>query len=154
MSPKRVITIVREIANKLSEIDPDNADEYRENAEKYCSELSLLDAEITTLLSEKQNRKFIVFHPAFGYFAEDYGLEMYALEEHGKEADAKHLAKMADMAKDEGIKVIFYQGETSGRQAEAFAEEIGGKAVELSPLSPDYTENLRLMAKNIAEAIN
>lgn len=154
LSPKRVIVMVNVIAERLSEIDPDNADEYKQNAEKYSAELEALDSEITALLSDKQNRNFIVFHPAFGYFASDYSLTQYALEEHGKEADAKHLAEMADFAKQEGIKTVFYQSETTDRQAKSFAEEISGKAVELTPLSPDYSDNLLSMAKNIAEAIN
>ena len=93
-------------------------------------------------------------HPAFGYFADDYSLTQYALEEHGKEADAKHMTEIIDLAKKEDIKVIFYQAEISGRQAAAFAEEIGGTAVCLEPLAADYTENLRKMAKTLAEAMN
>ncbi len=151
LSPKRVIVMVKKIAETLMKTDPENSEIYKENAEKYCKEIENLDKEITKLLGEKQNRKFIVFHPAFGYFANDYSLTMYALEEHGKEADAKHLAEMSDLAKKEGIKSVFYGAETSHRQAEAFAEELGGKAVCLEPLSPDYVENLRTMAKTIAE---
>jgi len=153
LSPKRVIVMVNSIAEAVSKADPDNADKYKENAKKYCDELQKLDSEISLIFKDKQNRKFLVFHPAFGYFAEDYSLSMSALEEHGKEADAKHLSQMADLAKSQGIKTVFYQGEISGRQAEAFAEEINGKAVRLDPLSPDYTENMRALANAISEAM-
>lgn len=154
LSPKRVIVMIKAIAEAISDIDPDNKEFYYQNAENYCDELSRLDAEIKNILKDKENRKFIVFHPAFGYLAEDYSLSMYALEEHGKESNAQNLAKMADLAKKEKIKVIFYQAETSGRQAKAFAEEIGGKAVYLEPLSADYINNLKKMAKTLAEAMD
>lgn len=153
LSPKRVKVMINTIAESLSEIDPENNEFYKTNAKKYCDELTALDKEITELLKNKTNRKFIAFHPAFGYFADDYSLSMYALEEHGKEADAKHLAKMIDLAKKEEIKVVFYQAETSGRQAQAFAEEIDGKAVCLEPLSADYINNLKKMATTLSEAI-
>lgn len=153
LSPKRVCKMVSEIAKELSELHPENAETYKINAESYLNELELLNSEVVNLLKDKQSRKFIVFHPAFGYFADDYGLSMYALEEHGKEATAKRLAEMADLAKQENIKIIFYQAEASSRQAEAFAEEINGKAVSLEPLAPDYTENIKKMAMALSEAM-
>ena len=60
---------------------------------------------------------------------------------------------MPDLAKKENINVIFYQAEGSEKQALSFAEEIGGKAVMLEPLSPDYTESLKAMTKAFFEAM-
>lgn len=153
LSPKRVIVMVKSIADALAKIDPENEDFYKTNALNYCNQLESTDKEIKQLLSNIKNPKFIAFHPAFGYFADDYSLTQFALEEDGKEADAKHLSKMIDLAKKDGIKVIFYQAELSDRQAQAFAEELGGKAVCLEPLSPDYTQNLLTMAKTLSEAM-
>lgn len=78
---------------------------------------------------------------------------MYALEEDGKEATAQHLEEMVDLAKEENIKVIFYQEEIDSSQSEAFAEEIGGKTIQLSPLAADYINNLKNMAQTMAEAM-
>lgn len=153
LSPKRVKLMVSTIRDTLCELDSANAELYKTNAESYIAELDALDKEIRSLLGNKSGGKFIAFHPAFGYFADDYGLTMYALEEHGKEATAKSLAQMVDLANKEDIKVIFYQEETSGIQAEAFAEEIGGKAVSLEPLAADYTANLKKMAIALSEAV-
>ena len=90
-----------------------------------------------------------MFHPAFGYFADEYGLEMHALEKEGKEVTAKDLQELTDLARENGIKVIFYQAQTSERQAMAFAEGIDGEAVMLDPLSENYIENLITMAEKI-----
>jgi len=154
LSPKRVIVMINEICEILSEFDPENKDFYKRNTENYIKKLTALDSEVNTLLEDKAAREILVFHPAFGYFAEDYKLKMHSLEEHGKEATAKHMAEMADLAKENNIKVIFYQEEASSRQAESFADEIGGKAVKLTPLAADYTENIKKMAEAISEAIN
>ena len=149
LSPKRAAVMVEEIAEKLCEIDSQNADFYKNNAQSYIEKLEKIDGDIRESLKDVKNKKIIVYHPAFGYFCNDYGLEMYALEEEGKEATAKRLAEMVDLAKKENIKVIFYQAENSGRQAKTFAEEIGGKAVMLEPLSEDYTANLEKTAQII-----
>lgn len=140
LSPKRVIVMVQSIANEMGKIDPSNKEKYQKNAKMYIKKLGTLDEEIKNALKGDTDRKFIVFHPAFGYLADDYGLKMYALEQGGKEATPQRLKEMIDLAKQENIKAIFYQ-------AESFAEEIGGKTVQLAPLAPNYIENLEKMAK-------
>ncbi len=153
LSPKRVIVMVEAIRDELCEIDPENKAIYEENAAAYCNELSILDSTIEKSLSNVKNKSFIVFHPAFGYLANDYGLTMYSLEEDGKEATAKHLEEMVDFAKENKIKVIFYQAEIDSSQSETFANEIGGQTTLLAPLSPDYINNLKNMAEVMAKAM-
>lgn len=152
LSPKRAIVMVQKMAEYIALLDVENKDFYLNNANTYIAKIQEADKKAQEIFQTVKNKKFLVFHPAFGYLADDYGLEMYALEHHGKEAGAKHLQEMIDIAKTNSIKVIFHQREISSRQVEAFASEIGGKAVELSPLSYDYTENLLLLAKSIKDA--
>lgn len=153
LSVKRVIVMVEAIAKAFGGIDPENAEFYSLNAKNYIDELKELDSYISVSLKDLRTTKFITLHSAFGYFADDYALSQCALEEHGKEATAKRFAEMADLAKKENIRVIFYQAEGSRKQALSFSEEIGGKAVMLEPLSPDYTENLKAMTKAFLEAM-
>ena len=153
LSPKRVMVMVEQIAAEMSSLDEENSAFYEANAKAYLEELAEADAEIRASLAGIKNRKFVVFHPAFGYLAEEYDLEMFSLEEEGKEATAAHLQEMIDLAKEENIKVIFYQEEIDSSQSEAYAEEIGGKTAPLEPLAADYTENLKRMAAVMAEAM-
>jgi len=152
LSPKRVMLMVQHISKVLIQEDPDNASKYQENALRFVEELARLDKEIQALLDPLENKAFLVFHPAFAYFASDYSLTMYSLEEEGKEANPSHMINMIQLAKEKGIKVIFYQEEHASQQAQTFANEIKGTAVSLAPLSPDYHANLRLMAQSIANA--
>jgi zinc transport system substrate-binding protein len=154
LSPKRVMVMIDVIKNELVALDPNNASIYNDNAQSYISKLLLLDSEIKSSLEGIESNKIIVFHPAFGYLTDDYGLEMYALEEDGSEATAERLMEMIDFSKEHGIKAIFYQAEISSLQAASFAEEIGGKTVMLAPLSPNYIENLKNMAILIKEVNN
>ncbi len=153
LSPRRVMVMIRAITREISRIDPDNSHLYEENAQNYIAELEQIDKQIQTILDLVENRKFIVFHPAFGYLADDYGLKMYALEKDGKEATAQRLKEMIDLAKEEDIKIIFFQSEISSRQAQSFAEEIGGETIQLAPLAPNYIDNLRNMAELMAEVM-
>lgn len=153
LSPKRVEVMVETIAQEMSALDPDNQATYEKNAEAYIAQLKELDQNITTVLAPVENKKFIVYHPAFGYLADDYGLKMIALEEEGKEATPQQLQTIIDMAKADNIKVIFYQEEIDSSQSQAFAEELGGKTIQLAPLAANYIENLQNMADTMAEVM-
>jgi len=153
LSPKRVKVMVETIAQEMGELDKANKEIYTKNAAAYIKQLDEVDKQITSALNGVQSKKFIVYHPAFGYLADDYGLQMYALEKNGKEATAQQLQEMVDLAKKENIKVIFYQKEIDSKQSKAFAEEIGGKAIQLAPLDASYIGNLKKMAETMAEVM-
>jgi zinc transport system substrate-binding protein len=153
LSPKRAKVMVEVISREMGELDEANKEIYEKNAKAYIERLDELDKEIEESLKGVENKKIIVYHPAFGYLADDYGLEMYALEEEGKESTAVRLQEMIDLAKKENIKAIFYQDEIDSSQSKAFAEEIGGKTVQLSPLSANYISNLKKMADTISEVM-
>jgi zinc transport system substrate-binding protein len=153
LSPKRVKVMIEVISREMGKLDVANKETYEKNAKAYIEQLDELDKEIKESLDGVQNKKIIVYHPAFGYLADDYSLEMYSLEEEGKESTVMHLQEMIDLAKKENIKAIFYQEEIDSSQSKAFAEEIGGKTVQLSPLAADYIDNLKKMAETISEVM-
>lgn len=150
LSPKRAKVMIETIAETMSSLDAENAKIYQKNSKTFLEELDLIDTEIKEDFAGIQSTKFIVFHPAYGYFAGDYGLKMYALQQNGKEATPQHLQDMIDLANAENIKVIFSQVEFDSEQPDAFAQEIGGEKVMLDPLSDDYIANLKNMSKSIA----
>lgn len=153
LSPKRVIVMVNEMADEISKLDENNRDFYMNNAKAYIDKLVQLDKDINTELSSLSRREFIVYHPAFGYFSSDYNLKMDVIEVEGKEATAKSLTALITEAKSKGIKNVFYQAEISGSQSKTFAKELGGIAIQLNPLSPDYINNLKTTAKLMKENI-
>lgn len=153
LSPKRVIVMVRKIAEEVTALDPENKAEYENNAQNYIEKLQAADKKIRQIFAGTEQKTFMSFHPALGYFADEYGLTMYALEKYGREASAKYLQECIDIAKKNNVKAIFYQKEIASRQVEAFAHEIGGRAVMVNPLAKNYAENLLTVAKTIAETI-
>jgi zinc transport system substrate-binding protein len=152
LSPKRAAVMVQIMEREFSVLDPAHSSIFKKNAEAYTAKINAADKLMKAKLSGVKNKSFIVFHPAFGYFADDFGFTMYALEEEGKEATAGRMMELTDTAKKEGIKAVFYQAEIDSSQAKALAEEIGGKTIQLEPLSADYIANLERMADTIAAA--
>lgn len=152
LSPKRVKVMVESIRDELIALDPDNEKVYTENAAAYLKELDMLDQELVDIFSTLENKSFIMYHPSFGYFADDYGLEMHAIEAEGKKATIQELEHVIETAQAENIKYIFYQEEFDSSQAEIVAKEIDGETIKVVPLSGDYLNNLRdiaLKMKNI-----
>ena len=151
LSPKRAKVMVETMTEELIRLLPAKKEEFLKNRDSYLNKLSKVDEDLVEIFSKMSPKVFIVYHPAFGYIAEDYELEMVALEEEGKESTPQQLQSVVTLAKEQNIKAIFYQQEVDSRQATSFAAEIKGVAVQLSPLSADYIENLKVMASAIAE---
>ena len=143
LSPKRVIVMVETIADKLTELDSENAEVYSENAEEYIAELQALDQEISQNVGGMVNKTFLIYHGSYGYFSDDYELTMISLESAGKPVTAAKMQEVIDFAKQEGIKTVFYQVEFSDVQANTVAEEIGGNVTKAQPLSADYIQGLK-----------
>jgi zinc transport system substrate-binding protein len=91
-SPAAVRAMIGPLADALAAADPDHAADYRANATALGAELAALDTEVRTALAPLRSRRFVVFHPAWGQFAADYGLEQIAVEQDGKEPTARALA--------------------------------------------------------------
>jgi len=152
-SPRNVKTMVQNISLGLSQVDPQNRQYYEQNRDSYLKELDELDAEIDASLGDTGNRTFIVYHPAWGYFAHDYGLRQLGIEQEGKEPQAAYMARLINQARLQNIKVIFVSPEFDSRSAEAIAREIGGKVVIIDPLAGDYLDNMRKVASAFKEAL-
>jgi zinc transport system substrate-binding protein len=153
LSPQLVKIQAQTIYNALAEIDPDHQAEYKANLDGFIADIDALDAYIRETLKGIENRKFMVFHPSWGYFARDYGLEMIPIEIGGQEPSAAELAGLITEAKELGIKVVFAQPEFSTRDAQTIANEIGGQVLLISPLAPDWLDSLRQVAKTFAEVL-
>ncbi len=149
LSPRLVKIQVENICDALVKIDPENKDFYEKNKNEYLAKLDDLDIELQNAFFEMQGKKILVFHPAFGYLARDYGFEQIAIEIEGKEPSAENLAKIIDIAKKENIKTIFVQKQFSQKSAETIAMQIDGNVVSLDPLAENYVENLRRIGREI-----
>ena len=153
LDPKLVKVQARTICEELIRIDPEHAEQYRENTKGFEAELDKVDARIARVLAPLKGREFFVFHPAYGYFGDAYGLKQVPVEIEGKSPSAKQLAALIKRAKGAKVKVIFVQPQFSTSNAEAVARMIGGAVVPMDPLARDYLANLAAMAGKLESAL-
>ena len=149
----RLVKIQAEnIYNALLLKDPAGEQEYTRGYTALLNELENLDAELNAALAPYSGSKFFVFHPAFGYFADDYELTQIAIEIGGKEPVPSKLEEIIREAKEQNVKIIFVQPEFSRSSARAIAEAIEGTVVMLNPLNPDYINNLKAISDEVQKA--
>jgi len=154
LSPPLVIVQARNILNALLEADPGNRGLYEANYKRFIMELAELDLKIARLFSERSaDRRFMVYHPAWGYFAKTYGLVQVAVEAEGKQPTPKALQRLIGEARRDGIKAVFVQPQFSTKSAETIAHAIGGRVIVADPLAPDWEKNLLQVAEEFASAL-
>ncbi|MDW7731176.1 MAG: zinc ABC transporter substrate-binding protein [Methanolobus sp.] len=141
-SPQEAQIMVENIYDGLVEIDPDNAELYTQNKNAYIAELQAADARIKETLAGKEGSSFMVYHPSWGYFADEYGLEEISVEIEGKEPSVQDMRNLIDTAKEKNIKVIFVQSGFSTTSAQTIADEIDGEVIQVDPLAKGYIDNL------------
>lgn len=153
-SPLLAMHMVEAIGEQLSRLDPAHRDDYARNSADYIERLKRLDRQIHTLLDPLQQRRFLVFHPAWGYFADTYRLTQVAIEQDGKQPGARALVALIEQARQQHIHVIFVQPQFDRHQAERVAHAINGRVIAADPLAPDYIHNLLQVAQTFVGAMH
>lgn len=153
LSPRTVKIQVKHILNAVIEIDRENQEFYKENYRLFLRDIDHLDREIKTILEQYKGRKFMVFHPAWSYFAREYSLEQLPIEVEGKAPNPANLKKIIDIARKENIRIIFVQEQFDTNSARAVAAEIGGQVVKIDPLALDWLDNMKKIAQSLSDTL-
>jgi len=140
------------VAQTLSKLDPENAASYQKRLLEYKALLKKLDDRTREMLAPLSGKSVLVYHPAFGYFLNEYGIEQKAIEEEGKEPSGSELKKTLQEARKMAPPAIFVQPQFSPRTAQTVAEELSCKVVKLDPLPAKLSTGLEAIAAAIAEA--
>ena len=152
-SPRLVRQQAANIRDGLIALRPADRARFEAGYQGYAEALNVLDREITNLLSGKAERRFMVFHPAWGYFADDYELEQMPIEVEGKEPSPKALVEIIERARRHQIRAIFVQKQFSRNAAEQVARAIDGEVVSIDPLAEDFVSNTRAIARTLGQAL-
>lgn len=153
LSPPLVKIQARTMLTALQEIDPSHRAVYDANYRQFVSEIDNLDRQLKAMFAGKQGLQFLVFHPAWGYFADAYGLEQVPIEIEGKDPKPAQLKGLIEYARNRGIKVIFVQPQFSTKSAKLVAGEIGGQVAFVDPLAEDWLANLHEVADKFEAAL-
>ncbi|HEV8239512.1 MAG TPA: zinc ABC transporter substrate-binding protein [Thermoanaerobaculia bacterium] len=152
LSPRAMRAAAGDVEAALERLDPAGVPLYRANLRATVADVDRLDSDLRRELGRLRQRRFLVYHPAWGYFARDYGLQQVAIETDGKEPSPRRLVELVEEARRAGTRTVFVQRGEYARPAQAIAEELGAKVVALEPLAEDWPGTLRHTAAALREA--
>ena len=142
------------IVKILSKKYPKKAEFFQRNEKKLLKRLDNLELFVKNVFKNINHKEFLVFHPSFGYFADEFGLKQIPVESEGKLPGGKLMLEIINYAKQNNIKTVVIQQQFAKRPAQVIAKAINGKLLQLDPLAENYIENIKNMAKKLSEALN
>lgn len=164
LSLRNMKVIAKNICDQVVKMDKDNETYYRENLAKVQNRLDDLDKKYSEQLQNAKIKSIITSHEAFAYLLKDYGLKQIPIENLTSDSEP-NLAKMKEvieLAKNEGIKYVFYEELSENKVEETIAKEIGGEVKMLYTIegqteeqakeNKDYFELMEENLKALVEA--
>lgn len=151
LSPKNAIIISKNICEGMCKYDSSNKKSYEKNYDKLKKELTELDLKIKNILKNKKNSRFLVFHPAWLYFANEFGLEEIAIEKEGKEPTLRDLNQLLKDAKKNNIKIVVVSPEVSKKTATLMAKELNASVYVSNHLSVNYQQSLMELSEALSK---
>ncbi|SMR73049.1 zinc transport system substrate-binding protein [Aliiroseovarius halocynthiae] len=150
LSPKNAQIWLEAIAEELSELDPENAERYHENAHEAQEKIAALDSRIQARLEPIHEKGFVLFHDAFGYFSDHYDLNNLGSIREGDSAPPSAAQLAAISARIEGgeVSCIFSEPAQGDAQVLELAKSAGAGTGVLDPsgssqdVGPMLYENL------------
>lgn len=154
------------VLDALVNIDPVHQDIFRENASRLVLSLAGLDQRFQKGLALCSVHDVVVSHDAFGYLGARYGFSVISIAgiSPDEEPAPRNLALIATIAREKGVKFIFYETVASPKFSEAIAREIGGETLILNPLESltqsevqsgeDYVSKMEMNLNNLQKAMS
>jgi len=137
--------IIRQLPTKKTQI--------LKNLKAFQTKLDKLVKKIKFILRHVKNKVLLTFHPAFGYFADRFGLVQKSIELEGKSPSSRQLTKIIKKCRKMRIKVIFAEKQFSSDVVKTISKVIHGKVISVNPLAENYVENLTNFAKVVASSL-
>ena len=136
----------KHVSKELTEIDPENADEYKANLDSYLVELEELDSYISKRVSElnDEQRVLVTAHDAFGYFGEAYGFEVKGLQGITTDAEAgtADVSELATYIANNKIKAVFVESSVPPKNIEALQDAVKAKGFNVEIGGELYSDSL------------
>ncbi len=149
-TPTLADSISANMCRALCQLDPMNRIMFEDNYSALSKELKVLDNYLHSMLDPVKGQSFVIYHPALTYFAKEYGLTQYAIENDGKEPSVSHLKNLIDEVGQTNAKVIFIQEEFDQKHAQTVANALGLEVVQINPLSKDWQGEMIKIAKALS----
>jgi zinc transport system substrate-binding protein len=150
INAKQIALVIKDTFVKF---DPSHASLYQNNYATLIADLNTADQKIRRLTKQHKNNYFLVMHPSWGYFADDYQLRQIAIEDEGKPFGPKALTEVVNLAKQHKLKTVFSQKYFNQKDAIIIARALDGKVIAIDALAEDYINNLLAVARQVVEGL-
>jgi zinc transport system substrate-binding protein len=139
LNPSNAVAIARQLADRLAQFDPVNAERYQNNALAFANKLAHWDADMNTLLSPHKKKPFIVFHDAYQYFTKHYGLTSAGVIHAAPDAppSAKHLAALKARMREQGVVCVLAEPQFKASLVDTLIE---GTTARKGLVNPDASD--------------
>lgn len=149
-APAKIMAV--QIRDALSAADPAGKAVYETNCATLVKTIDAAYGKLEVSLASLRGKTVLVFHPAFAYFLDEFGIKQASIETGGKEPTAKALSDLIARAKADKVPAIFVQAQFPVNAAKTVAAEAGAQVVALDPLAPDWLANIERMGKALEKA--
>lgn len=141
LDPENARAIVQEIAIRLSEADPENAKVYKANAAEIDRRLEELTLKISKRLESVKQARFIVFHDAYHYFEDRFGVQAEGTILLNPEipASAEQIASTRERLHAAGVSCVFSEPQFDGKLVDVVLEGSNARMTVLDPLGAALT---------------
>ena len=157
LDPTRLADVAGALADRLAEVDPAGAADFRRNAAALRADLAELDTEMSQGLADCASTDLVTSHNAFGYLANRYGLTQRGITGLTPEDEPApgDLARVADFVEANDVRTIYHEALVSPAIAATLARETGARSALLDPLegldaSSPGSDYLEVMRANLA----
>ncbi|NLC10108.1 MAG: zinc ABC transporter solute-binding protein [Gammaproteobacteria bacterium] len=151
--------IAERMAADLSRLDAQHAAVYQNNLAAFQQRLKTLDNELAQLLAEVQDKNFFVFHEAFNYFEQAYGLQHGGVLAINAEVQpgARHLQQMRQRLEQAGPSCIFTEPPAPPRLAFSLSKDLPIQLQEVDVLgvqAQNYEQLLQELASQLKQCLS
>jgi zinc transport system substrate-binding protein len=153
LSVRHVRALNERLEAALATLLPEARAAFAANRRALDAEVDAVERELRTRLAPLRGGRFLVFHPAWGHLAREYGLTQLAIERDGKSPDAHALTQLIASARADGVTTIFAQPHFDRASADTIARDVGARVELLDPLAYDWPANLREVARALSQGI-
>lgn len=135
-SPRALRTMVTNAHKAIMAHYPDSV-KYTEATGRLLERINKLDNYCATRIKAEGVEAMMIYHPAYTYYARDYGIEQIAIEHDGKEPSLRQTTALIEKAKEHGVKAILRQPQYSEDKVRAIANDAGAEIITTDPLAED-----------------
>ena len=153
LSPVLLLEQAKIVVAELTRLSPQYKDYYLSNYKELSIKINVLHNELLMLFKENNKTNFVTFHPAFSYFARQYGLTQVAIEVDGKEPSAKQISRIINQIKEKKVKYILIEKQFNKVIPQTIANSVDAQLLIIDPLALDYLPNMRDIAEKINKAL-